>query len=322
MALDSYNGSAPNARIDVAATRDGIAHNEGVYTLQAVVQCQNGPSKERAEYALSTPLTLVYDTQPPRLLTDMNVLRASPYEAGAVLTLSYSEELLCALPYTFQVQLLQQNADGSRELLYDSWSTRPESALPVHCTGAHVTFPLPAALAQHVALPATLLITVAAMRDLALNEDTSNTTIPIRVVKAAAAVQALSADGGPGDGGVVPPSDKWYYPPPAVLSELISATHAPLPSLPPLAASTDSAQPAIAIASETPKPTAAATAVASSVGAPPPPSASATPAAAAADAGSRRRLLGDSGKGRPGAVLEKLQALMGEEDSAEEDEEA
>ena len=191
-------------------------HNEGVHTLQAVVQCQNGPVKNVAEYSLSPPLTLIYDTKPPRLLTYMHVLTTSPYEAGAVLTPSYSEDLLCAMPYKFQVQLLQLNADNSSSLLYDSWSTVADSVLPVHCVGAHVTFPLPAALTQRVALPATLLITVAGMQGLALNEDTSNTTIP---TTQALSILTSASDGNASDDGTgtgttvpVPPSDKWYDP--------------------------------------------------------------------------------------------------------------
>ena len=155
-----------------------------MHAPQAYVACVNGPSPGPSpEYAASATLTLIYDTLPPLLVTNTAALASTMLLPGNVITLAYSEDIQCAQPYMFQLELLQlvgDNATASNKL-YEAGSSNADNALPLRCVGAMLSFQIPAGIARKVDLPATLHVKLANVPDLYRNRNSTAVLLPIQV---------------------------------------------------------------------------------------------------------------------------------------------
>lgn len=115
--------------------------------LQAVVSCINGLNKGAPEYSTTPTLTLVYDTRPPLLVTDVAALARTTYQPGNMITLSYSEDLLCTRPYAFQIQLR-----SGTTVLFDSSSSEPGFELPLRCVASNILLVIPGSVTSKISL--------------------------------------------------------------------------------------------------------------------------------------------------------------------------
>lgn len=153
--------------------------------MQGVVACVNGPNPSAPEYATTLPLTLVYDTRPPTMVTDTIALANATLFPGNTVTISYSENLLCTRPFAFQVQLVQfvtlANV-SSTQVLYDSDSSQSDSALPLQCVGPNMHLLIPTTIGQRLSLPATIGIRLAGVADLYLNSNPGAVTLSMSVL--------------------------------------------------------------------------------------------------------------------------------------------
>lgn len=110
--------------------------------------CQNGPNPTVPEYTATPPLTLIYDTEPPAVMTDIPVLAALPRRPGSLITVSFSEPLLCVQPAPWYVGIYADPAQAY--LLYSSQGSfrRTPQFLTVSCNGATLSFVIPPPLLQ------------------------------------------------------------------------------------------------------------------------------------------------------------------------------
>jgi hypothetical protein len=150
-----------------------------------MVACRNGPNPAAAEYSTTSQLTLIYDTMAPTLVSNVLALSSSYVTPGAVITLSYSEDLNCERPYAFQVQLVLIPASGDTRnaaLLYDAASSSLTSALPLRCTGPLLTMQIPLDISTKIDLPAQVGIRLAGVADLYFNTDPTEHVLPLQLI--------------------------------------------------------------------------------------------------------------------------------------------
>lgn len=153
--------------------------------LQGVIACVNGPNPSAAEYSTTPPLTLVYDTLPPSMVTDTVALANATLFPGNVVTISYSEDLLCTRPFAFQVQLVQFVTVGnvsSTQVLYDSGSSQSDTALPLRCSGPDIHLLIPRTIGQRLSLPTTIGIRMAGVTDLYFNSNSGALTLSVQML--------------------------------------------------------------------------------------------------------------------------------------------
>lgn len=149
--------------------------------------CINGPDGAPSpEFSTTPALTLVYDIMPPVLVTSTTQLSRTPLRPGTTLLLTYSEDLLCTRPYGFTIELLQMTSVGNvttTEALYSAASLLPSKFLPLTCAGNSIMLQVPVAIAQRLALPATVGLRLAGVMDLYLNTDPApeGMTIPLTI---------------------------------------------------------------------------------------------------------------------------------------------
>lgn len=167
-----------------------------------MVTCQNGAHPRLPEYSATPPLTLIYDITPPAPLTDLGALVGALHPPGSVISITFTERLMCARPYIFTVQILapasapasasmanpatavngSSNGTLSGEVMYDSACLRPETCLPVLCLDATISFTVPTSLAVGV-----FDVMLSGVSDAVLNSDTQPLLLPgLRTTTAAA----------------------------------------------------------------------------------------------------------------------------------------
>lgn len=91
------NVDGPNS-ISLSNMQDTINSVQGTYVLTGYILCQNGPNPGIPEFTTTPPLTLIYDTLPPSLMTDVHTLLNTPHPPGSLVAVTFSEPLLCAQP--------------------------------------------------------------------------------------------------------------------------------------------------------------------------------------------------------------------------------
>lgn len=148
--------------------------------MQAMVSCINGPNKGAPEFSTTPTLTLVYDTRPPLLVTDIGALVRTTYQPGNIIALSYSEDVLCARPYAFQVQLLY-----GATVLFDSSSSKAGLELPLRCVTSNIMLVIPGSITSKVSLDggatAKVQLRLVGVSDQWFNSDQDPTLIDLTV---------------------------------------------------------------------------------------------------------------------------------------------
>lgn len=135
------------------------------------------------EYSTTSTLTLVYDTRAPILVTNVAAISSSTFVPGNVISLTFSEDLQCAMPYLFQAEL---RSGGTT--LYEVSNAIEADVLPLRCVGAMMSIQIPTGIAQKlssvtpvVSQPAQLTIRLANVFDLYKNKIKGDLMISFKV---------------------------------------------------------------------------------------------------------------------------------------------
>lgn len=129
--------------------------------------CKGG-STPSLEYTTTSTLTLVYDTMPPLLVTNVAALSSSTLVPGNVISLTFNEELQCAMPYALVAQLKY-----GESVLYDIASADVNTVLPMRCVGGMLSVQIPTDITKKlqsrvpaVSLPASLTLRLSNVADI------------------------------------------------------------------------------------------------------------------------------------------------------------
>lgn len=133
---------------DLSSASDGINGRQGEYLLRGRVQCQGGPNGAVPEYTSTPLLRLIYDTLPPALMTDVSKLTAAVYPPGALVTVAFSEALLCQQPAPWSVALYTDSSRGTKLFSSEGSFIGGQQHLVVACEGAALSFLVPSGLSS------------------------------------------------------------------------------------------------------------------------------------------------------------------------------